>query len=85
MPRSSIVVHDDGSELASEFKELLDSCGIKSQPTTVENPLPNLVERMHRTLGEMIRTEDFSDNENPMREVDTLCQHVHGHYVLLPV
>ena len=67
-----MVIYDNGSEFTSEFKELLDSCGIKSQPTTVENPRPNLVERMHRTLGEMTRTEDFSDDENPMREVDAL-------------
>ena len=27
---------------------------------------------MHNALSEMIRTEDFTDLENPMREVDTL-------------
>ena len=50
----------------------MHSYGIKSQPTTAENPRLNLVERMCGTLGDMIRTEDFADVKNPMREVDVL-------------
>ena len=42
---------------------------MKGQPIAVENPRPNLVERMHRSLGDIIRTENF---ENPIREVDVL-------------
>ena len=71
-PRPSVMIHDNGPEFTSEFLELLSSYGIKSQPTTVKNPRPNIVERMHETLSEMIRTEDFTDLENLMREVDTL-------------
>lgn len=43
-------MHDNGSEFTTEFQELLNSYGIESQAATVENPRPNLVEQMHRTL-----------------------------------
>ena len=70
--RPDYVVHDNCSEFATEFQELLNSYGITSQPTTVENPRPNLVKRVRRALGGVTRTEDFEDVENPMREVDVL-------------
>ena len=60
------VAHDNGSKFTTEFQELLASYGIESNPTTVENPRSNLVERMHRTLGDRIRTEDFEDIEDPL-------------------
>ena len=41
-------------------------------PITVENSRSNIVERVHRTLGDMIRVEDFENVLNPMREVDVL-------------
>ena len=42
--RLNHVVHDNGSKFTTEFQELLNSYGITSQPTTVKNPRPNLVE-----------------------------------------
>ena len=48
------------------------SRGIKSQPITVENPWPNLVEIMCRALVDVIRAENFEFIENPMQEVEVL-------------
>ena len=58
-PRSEITIHDNGTEFTQEFQDSVQSCGLKIQPMKVENPRPNLVERMHRTLGDVIRTENF--------------------------
>ena len=71
-PRPTRVIHDNGLEFATEFLELLASYDAKSVLITVENPRLNIVERMHKTLGDMIRIEKFEDNENPMRKVDIL-------------
>lgn len=56
-PRPVRCIYDNGSEFTSkEFTELLDSYGIVKTPTTVKNPQANLVERVHQTLGNMLRT-----------------------------
>ena len=65
-------MHDNRTEFTSEFLELLASYAIDSVPIIVENLYPNLVKHMHRTLGDMIRVENFEDSENPLREVDIL-------------
>ena len=56
----------------TQFLELLVSYDAKSVLITAENPRPNIVKRMHKTLGDMIRIEKFEDNKNLMREVDVL-------------
>ena len=71
-PRPKMTTHDNGTEFTQEFQKTLQSCGIRRKPITVENLWPNLVERMCQTLGDMIRTENFEDIENPMREVEFL-------------
>ena len=65
-------IHDNRTEFAQEFQETLQSCGMKSQPIAAENLRPNLVERVHRTLSDVIRTEHFEDVESTMREVSVL-------------
>ena len=43
---------------------MLSSYGIETVPTTVKNPQANYVERVHQTLGNMIRTYELdSDHE----------------------
>ena len=56
--------HDNGPKFTGhEFQELLDSYGIKSKPTTVKNPTAqSLVERIHLTLGDYLRTAVFSED-----------------------
>ena len=63
-PRPKEVVFDQGSEFKSEFVELLLSYGIKPQPTTIKNPQANaIIERIHLTMGDMLRTKNFSVND----------------------
>ena len=56
--RPRIVVHDNGGEFVGyEFQELLDIYEILSVPTTVKTPRANNpVERLHLSIGDMLRT-----------------------------
>ncbi|KAE9335414.1 hypothetical protein PF008_g13507 [Phytophthora fragariae] len=59
-PRPARCIHDGGSEFIREFVELLDSYGIESLPTTTRNPQANaVIERVHRVIGEKMRTKDI--------------------------
>ena len=57
-------VHDNGPEyMGHEFQELLSSFGIKSRPTTVKNPTTQaVVERLHLTLADQLRTRVFDED-----------------------
>ena len=57
-PHPTKVGHDNGLEfIGKEFQELLASYDIQSKPTTVKNPTAQaLVERLHLTLGDHLRT-----------------------------
>jgi transposase InsO family protein len=69
-PRSLRCDHDQGSEfIGFEFQELLDSYGITSSPTTVQNPTANAVlERTHQTMTNMLRTTDLQTNDFTMQD-----------------
>ena len=58
-PRPEYCLHDNGKEfIGNEFEELLQSYGVRSQPTTIKNPRGNAVhERTHLLMAELIRTE----------------------------
>jgi len=64
-PRPARVVYDNGNEfVGQEFQELLDSYGIKPVATTVRNPKSNgVIERVHLTMGDMLRTMTFSGSD----------------------
>lgn len=51
-------VHDNGGEFIGwEFQQLLEQCGIIDAPTTSRNPQANAIcERMHQTVGNVLRT-----------------------------
>uniref|UniRef100_A0A7S0PK03 Integrase catalytic domain-containing protein n=1 Tax=Leptocylindrus aporus TaxID=1398097 RepID=A0A7S0PK03_9STRA len=50
-------IYDNGKEfLGEEFQEMIQSLSIEPTPTTVKNPQANFVERIHLTLGNMLRT-----------------------------
>ena len=57
-PRPNKCIHDNGGEfIGMEFQELLQQAGVKDGPTTRKNPQSNAVcERMHQTVGNMLRT-----------------------------
>jgi transposase InsO family protein len=63
-------IHDQGSEfIGFEFQELLDSYGIISLPTTVQNPTANVVlEQTHQTIRNMLRTSDLQTIDFTLRD-----------------
>jgi hypothetical protein len=74
-PRPSEVGHDNGNEfMGEEFQELLISYDIKSKPTTVKNPTAqSVVERLHLTLGDQLRTSLYS-GDRWQEDVNVLIQ-----------
>ena len=78
-PRPKQVIFDQGSEFKSEFHELLASYGIQAVPTTIKNPQANaIIERVHLTMGDMLRTKEFTLDENFTwhDEVDSMLQSI---------
>ena len=57
-PKPSRCIHDNGGEfIGEEFQKMLIKHNIKDVPTTVKNPQANAIcERMHQTVGNMLRT-----------------------------
>ena len=63
-PRPKIVRCDNGTEFKAIFKRLCDNFGLDLKPTTAYNPTANgIVERVHQTLGNMLRTHELEDKE----------------------
>ena len=61
-PRPLYCIFDNGNEfLGKEFQEMLSSYGIQTKPTTIKNPQANYVERVHQTLGNMLRTMELEN------------------------
>jgi transposase InsO family protein len=62
-PRPQRCVHDNGGEFIGwQFQQLLEDLGITSVPTTSRNPQANaIVERMHQTAGNILRTLVHTD------------------------
>ena len=63
-PWPTQVTYDRGSEfIGSEFQKMLDEYGVKKKPITTRNPQANaIVERVHQTIGNIIRTFELEDN-----------------------
>ena len=56
-PRPTTCIHDNGPEFQFSFIQKLQQWGIKNVPTTSRNPQANSVcERMHQTVGNILRT-----------------------------
>ncbi len=67
------IIGDDGSEfLCEEFQEMIQSFGIEPTPTTVKNPQANFVERIHVTLGNMLRTMMLEEVSNAVSSKNEL-------------
>ena len=61
-PRPNKVIFDNGSEFKKDFLPLLKDFSIKPTPTSIKNPQANAaVERVHQVLGNMLRTQDLSN------------------------
>ena len=65
-PRPQECIFDNGSEfLGADFANTLDSYGIRRVPTTIKNPAANMVERVHQTLGNLLRVYELEEYEFP--------------------
>ena len=68
-PWPQTVTFDRGTEFMAEFSEMLvTDYGIKKKPITKRNPQANaIVERVHQTIGNMIRTfqVQYLDEDDP--------------------
>ena len=62
-PRPMRCVHDQGGEfIGSEFQWLLNMFSVKDVSSTSKNPQSNSIcERMHQTVGNILRTELYSN------------------------
>ena len=74
-PRPKTCGYDNGPEfMGHEFQELLAKYNCVSKPTTIKNPQANaLVERMHLTFANNVRTKVF-EIDTWEQEADTLVQ-----------
>ena len=63
------IVFDRGTKFMAEFAKMChNDYGLKSKPITTRNPQSNaIIERIHQTIGNIIRTFDVSNivNNNP--------------------
>ena len=68
-PLPQRIVFDRGTEFMSEFSRMCQNIYVlKSKPITTMNPHSNsIIERIHKTIGNIIRTFDMSNivNNNP--------------------
>src|SRR6056300_956309 len=69
-PRPMRCVHDKGGEfIGSEFQWLLNMFSIKDIQSTAKNPQPNSIcERMHQTVGNILRTVLYSNPPKNMSQ-----------------
>ena len=68
-PLPQWIVFDRGTKFMAEFSKMCQNdYGIKRKPITTRNPQSNaIIERIHQTIGNIIRTFDVSNivNNNP--------------------
>jgi len=59
------ITYDQGSEFMAEFAEMIEyDYNIKKKPASTRNPQSNsIIERVHQTLGDMLRTFELPDSE----------------------
>lgn len=64
-PWPTQMVLDRGTEFMAEFSEMVEQdYGVKKKPITKRNPQANaIVERVHQTIGNMIRSFQMGSNE----------------------
>ena len=63
-PRPQYIGYDNGSEFKSVFKAMCQNYGITPKPSSDYNPQSNsIIERVHLTLGNMLRTFELENQE----------------------
>ena len=83
-PRPVRIISDQGPEFGSEFSKMCEKNGVVHRPTTSHNPQGNsLIERIHQTIGQVLRVVVKSKNphlvEEGQRAIDeTLATAMHA-------
>ena len=72
-PRPLYIGFDNGGEFKNVFGQLCENFGLTPKPSTPHNPQSNaMIERIHMTLGNMLRSFDLEkqelNEENPFEE-----------------
>jgi hypothetical protein len=63
-PRPEYIGFDNGGELKNVFEELVNNYGIKKKNSTTFNPQSNgIIERVHLTLNDALRTSEIDGRE----------------------
>ncbi len=64
-PRPNIITYDKGTEFLAEFAKMVkNDYGLICKPITTRNPQSNAVlERIHKTIADIIRTHQLNDIE----------------------
>ena len=63
-PWPTQVVYDRGNEFMAEFSAMIKDYGITKRPITKRNPQANsIIERIHQTIGNILRTFRVQENE----------------------
>ena len=74
-PRPMRVVFDRGAEFKGPFMNMLRSNGIEAHPTSTKNPTANAIcERVHLTIGNVLRTLMHTRNPNRPTDVDEIIE-----------
>ena len=65
-PWPTQIILDRGSEFMRDFTRMMtEDYGVKKKPITARNPQANsIIERVHQTIGQMIRTMEVQNLEN---------------------
>ena len=76
-PRPLRIVTDQGPEFASEFTEMCEAHGIKHSTSTSRNPQGNsLIERIHETIGQVLRTVVVAKDPKLVHEANAVIEEV---------
>ena len=67
-PWPNEITYDRGSEFMAEFAAMVkNDYGIKQRPATTRNPQANsIIERVHQTIGNILRTLNISDTDSTL-------------------
>ena len=71
-PWPTQVILDRGTEFMGEFSRMIkEDYGLRKKPITARNPQANsIIERVHQTVGQMLRTFRVQDTEDLVNPLD---------------
>ena len=72
-PRPLQIVTDQGPEFGQEFTDMCERNGVKHHTSTSRNPQGNsLIERIHQTIGQVLRTVAAARNPKSIHEANAV-------------